>query len=236
MKKKSIIILVVLIVLTAIGIYFYRAHKEVNIYREVLSKAEQQESFSITAVEDISYENGIDNTFYQKSLIEIDKKNHIHEKTTLKTNYTNEKTENYYDTKNMKLYSSLNDYKEEELIHANNINTYICTDLLNKLFNAKDIVQKKNGNEYIVETSINNPNDVICNLSVSNDNLFNSYGYVAKASCPVVITINKNYEIKDIKIDLSKYVKAVASLTSKNNINIEKSTLNYSFNYKNISI
>ena len=237
-NKKIKISIILIIIISIVGTFFYKKSKEVNIYTEVFSKAEQCEEMSMKSNEVIKYDNGIKNVFSQNSLVKINKKNQIYEKITIKTHYTNETNTTYYDLNQNNIFSSRNDYKKETLIHANDITRYICLDLLDEIFNSKSIKQEKSENKYIVTGTIKNPNEFICKMSISNDNLFNVYGYAEKESCPVKLIINKNYEIETIEVDLLPYVKKALSsnTTDSDKLTVQKATLKYSFDYSTVKI
>lgn len=234
MKKKTVIVIGVFAVLMGFVVYRF-TDKNVNIYTQVYQTVSSKDSFELKTDENIIFNDGVTKKYKYKSNLKVDNKNNAYETSIIETNYTKEKNQIYYDLNKNFLYKKANNFVEEDAVHLNNINKYISTNLIKKVFNSTDCVQKKTAKGYEVTSTISNPNNVITKMNITNDNLFSIYGYVDKAKCPIKLTINDNYEIESIEINLSNYVQSAVSNYEgipATNVKVKSDSLNYSINYK----
>lgn len=234
MKKKNVIVIGTFAVLMGFVVYRF-TDKNVNIYAQVYQTMSSKEAFELKTNENIVFNDGVTKKYKYKSNLMLDNKNNAYETSIIETNYTKEKNQIYYDLNKNFLYKKTNNFVEEDAVHLNNINKYISTNLIKKVFNSKNCVQKKTATGYEVTSIVNNPNNVITKMNITNDNLFSIYGYVDKAKCPIKLTINDNYEIESIEISLSNYVQSAVSNYESiptTNVKVKSDSLNYSINYK----
>lgn len=238
MKKKTVIVIGVFAIL--VGFIAYRfTDKNVNIYTQVYQTMSLKDSFELKTDENIIFNDGVTKKYKYQSNLKVDKKNKAHEISTIETNYTNEKKQAYYNLNKNLLYKKANDFVEEDAVHLNDINKYISNNLIKKVFNSNDCIQKKTAKGYEVTSTISNPNNVIAKMNITNDNLFSVYGYVDKAKCPIKLIINNNYEIQSVEINLSNYVQSAVSNYEgipTTNVKVKSDNLKYSINYKVKSI